>query len=62
LGFHHYLGSPTTFLHPMISNHLHYVMTLDLIEDTLAWEKREPELFRFFWSSEHPKLMLQRDP
>ena len=59
LGFHHYLGRPTTFYHPMISNHLHYVMTLDLIEDTLAWEPREPELFRFFWLVKHPNLILR---
>jgi hypothetical protein len=59
LGFHHYLGRPTTFLHPAISNHLHYVMILDLIADTLAWRKREADLYRFFWLTEHPALLLQ---
>jgi hypothetical protein len=61
LGFGHYLGRETTFLHPLISNNLHFVMTLDLIADTQAWADRLPELHRLFWKTEHPNIMLESD-
>jgi hypothetical protein len=57
LGFHHYLGRETTFLHPMISNNLHYVMTIDLITDTRAWRDRVPPIYKFFWETHHPNLL-----
>jgi hypothetical protein len=52
------MGRETTFLHPLICNNLHFVMTSDLIADTQAWADRLPALHRFFWQTEHPNIVL----